>query len=68
MVFEKERILEELGERGKTAISKLNKLLKIPYYKLKFSHIPDLEKEGLIKVTKEDKYVYVELSERGMKK
>lgn len=68
MSFEKERIITELRKNGRIAISKLSKYLKIPYYKLKFEFIPELEKDNIIRVVKEDRYVYIELIERRLDK
>jgi len=67
MSFEEERLISQLKESGKLAISRLCRLVKpMPYYLLKFEYIPSLLKKELIKITQSRGYTYVELTEKGV--
>ncbi len=70
MSFEKETIIKELkNHKEKISISRLHNLVKpMPYYLVKLEYIPELEKEGLIKITRIGKHTYIELNKRDNKK
>ncbi len=66
MSFEKEMILDELKKhKQKISISRLHNLVKpMPYYLVKLEYIPELEKEGLIIITKVGKHTYIQLNKK----
>ncbi len=69
MSFEKEKIIDELkNHKDKISISKLhNRVKPMPYYRVKLEYIPELEKEGVIKITKIGKHTYIELNKKQNK-
>ena len=70
MSFEKETIITELKRHdNKISISKLHNLVKpMPYYLVKLEYIPELEKEGLIIITRIGKHTYIKLTKKGREK
>jgi len=63
MNFEKEQILELLEKKGEISITKIHRLLKIPYYRLKYEWLPELEKENKIKKSIKDKFTFFRLKD-----
>jgi len=60
---EKEDVLDFLRKEGISAISKIHRLIRIPYYKLKYNIIPELEKENkiIIKYDPSNRYLHIDL-------
>lgn len=63
------RLLKTLKEYGKMSITKLHlRTAPISFYKVKLEFVPELERRGIVKVTKNGNHTYVELTEKGKRK
>lgn len=69
MSREKEEIISFLRKEKVCAISKIHRLVGVPYYKLKYNILPELEKDGIIKMEYDssNRYAHVYINDKGGK-